>query len=78
MEGLTRRYPSQDQEGSIEEYHKDYKQLAIRHGIGAVAEAITKLRLDPEQKFFPRPDEIADQIRYEKRKSLPSHLYARG
>lgn len=62
MEALARRYPSQDHESSIREYHRDYERLAKKHGIAHVAEAIMSLRIDPDQGFFPRPDEVAAKI----------------
>lgn len=62
MDSLARRYPSQDQEGSIREYLKDYEKLALRFSLPKVAAALEELRIRPEQKFFPRPDEVADEI----------------
>jgi len=38
----------------------DYEQLAIREGLQRVIEAVDALRLS--SKFFPRPDEVADEI----------------
>ena len=66
MDGLTRRYPSQDQQESIGEFFADYEQLAVRKGLQRVVEAIQALRIDPEQKFFPRPDEVASEIERQK------------
>ena len=63
MESLTRRYPSQGQEESIAEYFRDYERLALRYSLLRVEEAVAALRIDPEQKFFPRPDEVASQIK---------------
>lgn len=60
MDGLVRRYPSQDQESSIEEFLKDYAELAEKHGICRVEKAIDALRLSA--KFFPKPDEVAQEI----------------
>lgn len=77
MDGLARRYPSVDQEESADEYFQDFKRLALKHGVGKVAEAMQALRIDPDQHFFPRPDEVAAEIRRIDNKALPSHLYAR-
>jgi hypothetical protein len=62
MDGLTRRYPSQDQQESIGEFFADYEQLAVRKGMQRVVEAVQALRIDPEKRFFPRPDEVAAEI----------------
>ena len=78
MDGLTRRYPSQDQEESIGEFFSDYEQLAVRKGLQRVVEAVQALRIDPEQRFFPRPDEVAAEIKRQALKKAPSHVYARG
>ena len=34
--------------------------------------------IDPEQEFFPKPNEVADEIERQISKKLPSHIYARG
>jgi hypothetical protein len=77
MEGLVRRYPTQDQAETIEEYYLDYEALTLRHGICKVEKAVTALRIDPEQEFFPKPNEVAHEIDQQNLKALPSHLYAR-
>ena len=41
-------------------------------------EAVQALRIDPEQRFFPRPDEVAAEIKRQALKKVPSHVYARG
>lgn len=78
MEGLTRRYPSQDQAESVAEYFKDYEQLAVRKGVAKVCEAVQALRIDPGQIFFPRPDEVAAEMERLRLKRVPSDIYARG
>ena len=78
MEGLTRRYPSQDQAESVAEYFADYEQLAIKKGLPKIEEAINALRIDPDQEFVPRPNEVAAEIERLRLKRLPSHLYAQG
>jgi len=62
MDDLTRRYPSQDLESSIETYHRDYKKLAAKFGLPKVEQAIENLRIAPGRAFFPRPDEIAAEL----------------
>jgi hypothetical protein len=44
------------------------EQLVVRHGLQHVTEAVSALRINPEQKFFPRPDEVAEQIEWERSK----------
>jgi hypothetical protein len=61
-EALARRYPSQDQESSIKEFFLDYEQLALKYSLNEVCRALDELRIAPGQKFFPRPDEVADMI----------------
>ncbi|HEY5054679.1 MAG TPA: hypothetical protein VII58_00875 [Acidobacteriaceae bacterium] len=78
MEAMTRRYPTQDQGESIAEYFSDYEQLAVQRGIGRVVEAVAALRIDPEQIFFPRPDEIAAEMKRQRLRRLPPHVYAQG
>lgn len=78
MEKSARRWPVEENGESIEEYMADWEQLAIKHGIGKVEEAIQELRVDPDQRFFPRPDEVAAKMRQIRLKNVPSHIYARG
>jgi hypothetical protein len=62
IERMLRRWPAQDMQDSIGEYTTDLEQLAIREGLPRVVEAVEALRISPGQKFFPRPDEVADEI----------------
>jgi hypothetical protein len=62
MDALTRRYPSQDIAESIETYLADLEQLALRYSVTRVQSALAELRITPGQKFFPRPDEVAEMI----------------
>jgi hypothetical protein len=78
MEALTRRFPTQDQGESIAEYFADFEQLAVKHGIERLSEAVKLLRVDPEQEFFPKPNEVARKIEYLRLRRLPSHIYAQG
>jgi len=63
---------------SIEEYLNDLEHLALRYSLQSVEDAIASLRIDPEQEFFPRPDEVAAEMRRQRLKKIPSHIYARG
>jgi hypothetical protein len=62
MDALTRRYPAQDQEESIEVYQQDFEALALKYSLGRVVAAMRELRIRPGQKFFPRPDEVSEEI----------------
>lgn len=78
LERMARRYPSQDVEDAMEEYLTDYEALALKYSLQKVEDAIAALRIDPDQKFFPRPDEVAAEIERQRLKKVPSHIYARG
>lgn len=72
MDTLMRRYPSQDQEESVEAYQQDLEALAVKYSISTVVNALRDLRIRPGQKFFPRPDEVAEEIENQReRKMLP-------
>jgi hypothetical protein len=62
----------------MEEYMVDLEKLALKYSLQNVEDAIANLRVDPEQEFFPTPNEVAEEIDRQWRKKLPSHLYARG
>jgi hypothetical protein len=74
----AKRYPHQDVTDSMEEYLIDLERLAVRYSLQSVEDAIAALRIDPEQEFFPRPDEVAAEMRRQRRKKVPSDIYARG
>lgn len=59
------------------EYLADFERLAMKYSLQKVEDAIAALRIDPEQRFFPTPDDVAHEIRQQRLKSLPSHIYAR-
>lgn len=74
----ARRYPSQENEESIEEYLTDFEQLSLKYSLQSVKDALCRLRIDPDQEFFPKPNEVARNIEQNRLKSVPSHIYARG
>lgn len=59
---MVQRYPSQDTEVSLEGYLTDFEQLALKHSLAHVKQALMELRIRPNQQFFPRPDEVAAEI----------------
>jgi hypothetical protein len=46
----------------MEEYLADFERLALRYSLPRVEAALAELRIDLEQVFFPRPDEVASEI----------------
>ena len=60
------------------EYLADYEQLILKYSLQKVEDAVAALRINPEQHFFPTPDEVAGKIEQTRLKKVPSHLYARG
>jgi len=62
MDGMERRWPAQELADSMDAFMTDMEELARRHGLQYVQLAVMALRVSPEQKFFPRPDEIAAEM----------------
>jgi hypothetical protein len=62
LERAQRRWPSQEQEQTISEYLADYERLALKYSLRRVAAALERLRIKPEQKFFPAPSDVAGEI----------------
>lgn len=59
---LARRFPSQENEGTIEEYLEDYEALALKYSIQKVEAALAVLRIEPGRRYFPTPNEVAEEI----------------
>lgn len=78
MEELTRRYPSQDHESSIAAYFKDYEKLASKCGMRRVQKAVEALRIMPGRAFFPRPDEVAEEIEHQREKGIMAAMVKEG
>jgi hypothetical protein len=78
LERTARRYPNQDLQGTLDEYMADLEKLALKFSLRAVEDAIASLRMDPEQEFFPTPNDVAEQIERTRLRKVPSHIYARG
>ena len=62
VEQTARRYATQDVSESIEGYLQDFEQLCLRYSLPIFRSALGELRISPQQKFFPRPDEVAAEI----------------
>lgn len=77
MEALARRYPGQDLESTIGEFHRDYEALALKYSLAKMIRAVEELRIDPNQKFFPKPDEIAERIEQRRETGLYADNAAR-
>ena len=78
LERTAKRYPNQDLTDALPEYMADLEKLALKYSLQKVADAIAELRVDPDQVFFPTPQEIADEMKRQRLKKLPSHVYAQG
>lgn len=74
----AKRYPNQDLTDAIPEYLADLEQLALKYSLRQVEEAIASLRVDPEQIFFPTPQDVSAEMKRIRIRNLPSHIYARG
>ena len=72
MEKAARRWPGQELEDSIAEYHADYERLALQYSLAKVQDALDALRIDPKQQFFPRPNEIAAKIEVQREQGVIS------
>ena len=59
---MADRYPAQDLRDSMEGYLWDFEQLALKYSLPMVRAALAALRIRPGQRFFPRPDEVAEEI----------------
>lgn len=62
MEGLARRYPSQDTAETMDEYMGDYERLALKYSLPKVEAALEALRIKPGCLFFPTPNELSEEI----------------
>lgn len=78
LEQTAKRYPAQENSETMEEYLEDFEQLVLKFSLQTVADALARLRIDPEQQFFPKPNEVAREIQHYKLRNTPSHVYARG
>lgn len=59
---MADRYPAQDLRDSMEGYLWDFEQLALKYSLPKIQTALAALRIQPGQRFFPRPDEVAAEI----------------
>ena len=75
LEREQRRWPNQDTSDSMEEYLGDFEKLALKYSLQQIEEALEILRIDPEQAFFPKPNEVAEIIEAERRKAGAKSLY---
>jgi hypothetical protein len=78
LERTARRYPNQDLTTTLDEYMADLERLALKYSLQKVEDAIAALRIDPDQRFFPSPNEVAAEIERQHLRKVPSHIYARG
>lgn len=67
MEKTAKRYPNQDLKDALPEYQEDLEQLALKFSLRCVANAVMALRVTPGRKFFPTPDEVAEECEEQRR-----------
>ena len=68
LERAQKRWPNQDTAESMEEYLADFEQLALKYSLQKIEVALKALRIDPQQQFFPKPDEVAGEIERQENK----------
>jgi hypothetical protein len=66
----AKRYPSQDLTDSVGEIMQDFEQLALKYSLRKVRKALKALRIKAGQSFFPRPDEVAEEIEYQNERAM--------
>ncbi|MGO9433149.1 MAG: hypothetical protein ACLP00_02515 [Terracidiphilus sp.] len=57
-----RRYLNQQLGQAAAEYLEDFEILAQRYSLQRIGRAIQELRLNPNQRFFPAPNEVVAEI----------------
>jgi hypothetical protein len=62
LDKMLRRYPNQDMSKALPEYMEDFELLAQKYSLRRVEAAVRMLRISPNQKFFPSPNEVAAEI----------------
>lgn len=62
MEQMAGRYPHQDMSAAAQNYLFDYGRLMEIYGLQSVKTALLNLRIKPGQRFFPTPDEAAEEL----------------
>jgi hypothetical protein len=59
---MAQRYPGQDLSDAMEGFLQDLERLALKYSLAKLRAALAELRIKPGQGFFPRPDEVAEEI----------------
>jgi len=59
---LMKRFAHQDMTAAMPEYVADFEKLAVKYSLPKLEAAVEALRIDPEQAFFPKPDEVAKEL----------------
>jgi hypothetical protein len=63
LEQTAARYPNQEtSEMTAEGYRFDLRKLAERYGLKMLQFVLADLRIRPGQKFFPAPDQVAEEL----------------
>lgn len=74
----AKRYPSQDLTDSVGVIMQDLEQLALKYSLPRVRKALEALRIKAGQKFFPRPDEVAEEIEEQRERNLQDAMRRDG
>src|SRR6266704_5422366 len=74
----AKRYPSQDLTDSVGEIMQDLEQLALKYSPLKVRTAVEALRIKAGQAFFPRPDEVAEEIEYQRERAIFRSIETEG
>jgi hypothetical protein len=63
LEQTAARYPNQEtSEMTAAGYRFDMRRLAERYGLKMLQSVLADLRIRPGQKFFPAPDQVAEEL----------------
>jgi hypothetical protein len=56
-------------------YQEDLEQLALKYSLRKVLKALRALRIKAGQSFFPRPDEVAQEIEIQQERAIAKDIY---
>lgn len=54
----------------MEEYLADFEKLALKYSVLKIEQALDSLRIKAGQKFFPKPDEVAEEIELKREQGI--------
>lgn len=74
----AKRYPNQDLTDSVGEIMQDLEQLALKYSLPKVRKALEALRIKPGQSFFPKPNEVAEEIENQRERGVNDAIRREG